>query len=63
MSKESEPLFKNAAEVAEKMARAAELWGESDLLRGITLREIIPLAEGMAALAREIEELKAIQAN
>ena len=50
--------FTTAADVQRIMEKAASAWRESDLRAGTSLRYLIPLAEGMAALAREIQEIK-----
>lgn len=41
-----------------KLPLDADAWRESPLMTGASLRLLIPLADGMAALAREIQELK-----
>lgn len=50
--------FRTAEDVAEAMDKAVAAWREAPLMTGANLRLIIPLAEAMATLAREIQELK-----
>jgi hypothetical protein len=51
-------IFEDAADVESIMAEVAERWKEQPLLTGVTLRAVIPFAQAMATLAREIQDIK-----
>jgi hypothetical protein len=52
------PTFTDAADVVEKLTYAAVRMKETDILTGVSLRDVIPLTDALVVLAREIEELK-----
>jgi len=50
--------FKDAADIARKMEVAIAAWSELPLMTGVNLRAVIPFAQALAVLAREIEDIK-----
>jgi hypothetical protein len=50
--------FATAADVARVMDEVAAIWKEQPLMTGVSLRAVIPFAEAMATLAKEVEQIK-----